>query len=219
VVVIIVKKLFNAEYKRTWDQMEEIADKKKKGLEEDYLLLVEHNPVYTIGRDGSKEDLLVTQDFLQEHDIECYNVNRGGKITFHGPGQLVGYPILNLQNFEKDILLYLKKIEESIIILLKKYGIKGKRKKDFPGVWINNKKICAVGIGINRWVTRHGFALNINTDLDYFNHINPCGFVDKKATSIYQETGKKYNLNRVMEEYLQIFREVFKIKKIVRKGV
>ncbi len=199
--------------------MEEIADKKKNGLNTDYLLLVEHNPVYTIGSDGSKKDLLVTEDFLQEHEIECYNVNRGGKITYHGPGQLVGYPILNLKNFDKDILIYLKKLEKSIVILLKKYGIIGKRKEDFPGVWINNKKICAVGIGINRWVTRHGFALNVNTDLDYFNHINPCGFADKKATSIYQEIGKEYKLNRVMEDYLQIFKEVFKIKKIERKGV
>jgi len=199
--------------------MEQIADRKKKGLKEDYLLLVEHNPVYTIGRDGSKKDLLVSEQFLQEHEIRCYNVNRGGKITFHGPGQLVGYPILDLNNHEKDILIYLKNIEGTIIKLLDEYGIEGTRKDKNPGVWIGNNKICAIGIGINRWVTRHGFALNVNTDLKYFNNINPCGFINKGVTSIYQETGKKLVLERVMEDYLQIFSEVFSIKQIKRKGV
>ncbi|MGM0438375.1 MAG: lipoyl(octanoyl) transferase LipB [Bacillota bacterium] len=218
-MVIIVEKIFKADYKKTWDYMENIADKKKNGLNEDYLLLVEHNPVYTIGRDGNKEDLLVSDQFLQEHDIRCYNVNRGGKITYHGPGQLVGYPILNLNNFEKDILIYLKNIEKSIIKLLDKYGIEGRRNKKMPGVWIGNDKICAIGIGINKWVTRHGFALNVNTDLNYFNNINPCGFVNKGVTSIYKETGNKLSLDWVMKDYLRIFSEVFNIKEIKGKGV
>ena len=216
---MIVNKIFNADYKKTWDLMEELAKSKKNGQKEDYLLLVEHNPVYTIGRDGSKKDLLVSDNFLQEHDIKCYNVNRGGKITYHGPGQLVGYPILDLNHFEKDILLYLKNIEETIIRLLANYDIQGTRQEDNPGVWIGDDKICAIGIGINRWVTRHGFALNVNTDLKFFNNINPCGFVDKGVTSIYNQTEQKLALDRVMEEYIQIFSEVFGIKQIKRKGV
>jgi lipoyl(octanoyl) transferase len=156
---------------------------------------------------------------LQEHDIKCYNVNRGGKITYHGPGQLVGYPILDLNHFGKDILLYLKNIEETIIRLLARYDIQGSRQEGNPGVWIGDEKICAIGIGINRWVTRHGFALNVNTDLNFFNNINPCGFVDKGVTSINKETENKLALDGVMEEYIQIFSEVFGIKQIKRKGV
>lgn len=212
---MIVKKMFSADYKKTWELMEDIASRKKQGQDQnDYLLLVEHTPVYTIGKDGSREDILVPEKFLQKLDIKCYDVNRGGKITFHGPGQLVGYPILDLRNYGRDLLLYLNKIEQSIIDLLSGYGIQSSRVDDKPGVWINDDKIAAVGIGASRWVTEHGFALNVTTDLDFFSFINPCGFVDKGVSSIEKVSGKSFELQEVMEDYIKVFSGLFKIKKI-----
>lgn len=212
---MIVKKMFSADYKKTWELMEDIASRKKQGQDQnDYLLLVEHTPVYTIGKDGSREDILVPEKFLQKLDIKCYDVNRGGKITFHGPGQLVGYPILDLRNYGRDLLLYLNKIEQSIIDLLDGYGIQSSRVDDKPGVWINDDKIAAVGIGASRWVTEHGFALNVTTDLDFFSFINPCGFVDKGVSSIEKVSGKSLKLQEVMEDYIKVFSGLFKIKKI-----
>lgn len=212
---MIVKKMFSADYKKTWELMEDIASRKKQGQDQnDYLLLVEHTPVYTIGKDGSREDILVPEKFLQKLDIKCYDVNRGGKITFHGPGQLVGYPILDLRNYGRDLLLYLNKIEQSIIDLLDGYGIQSSRVDGKPGVWINDDKIAAVGIGASRWVTEHGFALNVTTDLDFFSFINPCGFIDKGVSSIEKVSGKSLKLQEVMEDYIKVFSGLFKIKKI-----
>ncbi|MFW5855875.1 MAG: lipoyl(octanoyl) transferase LipB [Bacillota bacterium] len=212
---MIVKKMFSADYKKTWELMEDIASRKKQGQDQnDYLLLVEHTPVYTIGKDGSREDILVPEKFLQKLDIKCYDVNRGGKITFHGPGQLVGYPILDLRNYGRDLLLYLNNIEQSIIDLLSGYGIQSSRVDGKPGVWINDDKIAAVGIGASRWVTEHGFALNVTTDLDFFSFINPCGFIDKGVSSIEKVSGKSLKLQEVMEDYIKVFSGLFKIKKI-----
>ncbi len=163
-------------------------------LTNNYLLWVEHTPVITLGKSGKSEHLLLSKKQLEEKGIEYYTTNRGGDITFHGPGQIVGYPIFDLDNFFTDIHKYLRYLEETIILTLEEYDLKGARSKGETGVWLDvgtpfARKICAMGVKATRWVTMHGFALNINTDLSYFNHIIPCGIQGKKVTSLAKELG------------------------------
>ena len=180
-----------------------------------YLLFVEHPPVYTLGKSGNKENVLLGEDDLKAKSIQFFNTNRGGDITFHGPDQLVGYPILDLEKFYTDIGKYLRNLEEVIILTIAEYGIKGDRSSGETGVWIEpglmgrERKICAIGVRCSRWITMHGFALNVNTDLSYFNHIIPCGIVNKQVTSIEKELGYKLDMNEVKEKMKRNFEKVF----------
>jgi len=172
---------------------------------QNYLLWVEHSPVFTLGKSGKIEHLLVDKQALAEKGIEFYQTNRGGDITFHGPGQLVVYPIFDLDNFFTDIHKYLSFLEEAVIDTLKEYGLNGSRSQGETGVWLDvgtpfAKKICAMGVRASRWVTMHGLAFNINTDLSYFDHIVPCGIQGKGVTSLSKELGREISLEQVKEK-------------------
>lgn len=180
-----------------------------------YLLFVEHPPVYTLGKSGNKENVLLGEEELKQRNIQFFHTNRGGDITFHGAGQIVGYPILDLEKFGTDIGLYLRNLEEVIIGVLGEYGLRGERSKGETGVWLDpglpgrERKICAIGVRCSRWITMHGFALNVNTDLSYFNHIIPCGIVNKQVTSLSKELGREISLEDVKRSLLQQFSKVF----------
>lgn len=204
------------DYQQAWDKQEQIFSdtiaikikNRNKPEEEEltpnYLIFVEHPHVYTLGKSGKPENLLLDDDALKEKQATYYKINRGGDITYHGPGQIVGYPILDLDNFFTDIHLYLRTLEEAVILTLKDYGIVAGRYPGFTGVWLdadNNKarKICAMGVRCSRWVTMHGFAFNVNADLNYFKNIVPCGIDDKDVTSMQRELGVPVNLLEVKE--------------------
>ena len=179
-----------------------------------FLLFVEHKPVYTLGKSGDIQHLLLDQNGLKEKEIEFYKTNRGGDITFHGLGQIVGYPILDLDNFFTDIHKYLRFLEEIIIKTLAEYGLTATRSKGETGVWLDAetpfaRKICALGVRASRWVTMHGFALNVNTDLTYFEHIVPCGIKGKGVTSLKAELGKEISVNQVKEKLVKHFLDLF----------
>lgn len=180
-----------------------------------YLLFTEHPPVYTLGKSGKKENVLLNENELKEMDIQFFNTNRGGDITFHGPGQIVGYPIIDLEKFYTDIGKYLRNLEEVIIQTMAGYGLKGERSTGETGVWIEpgvrgrERKICAIGVRCSRWITMHGFAFNVNTDLSYFNHIIPCGIINKQVTSLEKELGYHADIEEVKEKLKKNFEEVF----------
>ncbi|MBS1601276.1 MAG: lipoyl(octanoyl) transferase LipB [Bacteroidetes bacterium] len=180
-----------------------------------YLLFVEHPPVYTLGKSGHMENVLIGAGQMEERGVQFFRSNRGGDITFHGPGQLVGYPILDLERFYTDIGRYLRNLEEVGIRVLADYGIAGGRSSGETGVWIGPdekgkaRKICAIGVRCSRWVTMHGFAFNVSTDLTYFGDIIPCGIADKEATSLEKELGRRVDLEEVKESWKKHFEEVF----------
>ena len=182
-----------------------------------YLLWVEHSPVFTIGKSGKQEHLLFDKEDLKQKEIEFYATNRGGDITFHGPGQIVGYPILDLDNFFTDIHKYLRLLEETVILTLQDYGIEGARTIGQTGVWLGAetpfaRKICALGVRASRWVTMHGFALNVNTDLSYFEGIIPCGIQGKGVTSMEKELGAKISIEEVKTKLKHHFSILFEAK-------
>jgi len=187
----------------------------KKTSTTNYLLFCEHPPVYTLGKSGHMENVLLTENEMEEKEIEFFKTNRGGDITFHGLQQIVGYPILDLENFFTDIGKYMRSLEEVIILTIGEYGIKGERSKGETGVWIQpgvlgkERKICAMGIRCSRWITMHGFALNVNTDLSYFDNIIPCGIVNKQVTSIEKELGFKVDFEEAKEKVKRNFEKVF----------
>ena len=201
------------DYKKVWDFQEELFNKtlsiKSKNKKEEtstktknHLIFCEHPHVYTLGKSGKHENLLVNEEYLKSRGASFYKTNRGGDITYHGPGQIVGYPIFDLDNFFHDIHKYLRLLEESVILTLKEYGIKGMRSDGETGVWLdvgkqNARKICALGVKASRWVSMHGFAFNINTDLSYFENIIPCGIVGKNVTSLEHEIGRKVDIEKV----------------------
>lgn len=186
-------------------------EKRKNEEIEDTLLIVEHNSVFTIGRSGNRNNILVTDEKLKKENIEVIDIDRGGDITYHGKGQLVGYPIINLKDHKLGVKDYVDRIEEVIIRTLKEeYGIFGTRDEINNGVWVNNKKITAVGFSVKRWITMHGFALNINTNLNHFKYIVPCGIVDREATSVEEQLSKKVDFNFAKEAIKKQFVEVFK---------
>ena len=180
-----------------------------------YLLFVEHPPVYTLGKSGKIENVLIDDRDREERGISFYHTNRGGDITFHGPGQIVGYPILDLEKFYTDIGRYLRELEEVIILTLSEYGINAGRSPGETGVWIDplvkgrERKICAMGVRCSRWITMHGFALNVNTGLEYFDHIIPCGIQNKKVTSLKEELGREISLMEVKQKLKRNFEKVF----------
>lgn len=208
-----------ASYMPVWKQQEElhqevIAAKLRGEDTGNYLLFVEHNHVYTLGKSGSEANMLINAIQLQAAHAEFVKVNRGGDITYHGPGQLVVYPIVDMANFGVGVKDYVDRLEEVVIRTVGEYGIKGERLEGATGVWIDAhtpkaRKICAIGIKCSRYVTMHGFALNVNTNLDYFNYINPCGFVDKGVTSIAKEVGHKVSMIEVKMVVRQYFEELF----------
>lgn len=208
-------------YQKAWDLQEELLQEnlrlKKEGSKETkhHLLLVEHPPVYTLGKSGKEEHVLISEEERQQRQIEFFRINRGGDITFHGPGQIVGYPILDLEKYYTDIGLYLRNLEEVIIRVMAEYGLEGTRSKGETGVWLDpeipgkERKICAMGVRCSRWITMHGFAFNVNTDLSYFNHIIPCGIQNKQVTSLEKELGHKMNFREVQDKLITKFAEVF----------
>ena len=210
-------------YKETWDYQEEllqqnITAKRAGNPASQRLIFVEHTPVYTLGKSGNEANLLIDEQQRAVKGVEYFHINRGGDITFHGPGQLVGYPILDLETFKTDLGWYLRSLEEVIILTLADYGIQGSRSKGETGVWIEPdvvgkaRKICAMGIRCSRWITMHGFALNVNTDLSYFNHIIPCGIQNKKVTSIKEELGHEVAMQEVKEKLKKNFEIVFDVE-------
>jgi lipoyl(octanoyl) transferase len=210
------------DYKICWDDQEEllnriVAEKRLKGVpsKKDYFLLVEHPPVYTLGKSGNPENLLIRDDFLKRIGATFYRIDRGGDITFHGPGQLVGYPILDLEYFHLGVREYIMKMETAIIQTIAAFGIEGSRKEGATGVWLDSsnlsssRKICAIGVRVSRYVTMHGFALNINTELKYFDYINPCGFTSSAVTSLQKELGHPVDMDQVKSILKLKFSEVF----------
>lgn len=183
-----------------------------------HLLFVEHPPVYTLGKSGSMNNVLLNEEGLKARGIDFFRTNRGGDITFHGPQQIVGYPILDLERFYTDIGKYLRSIEEVVIRTLAEYGVKGDRSIGETGVWIDpdikgkERKICAIGVRSSRWVTMHGFALNVNTDLNYFNFIIPCGIQHKQVTSLEKELGRKVDYEEAKETVKRNFEKVFDVE-------
>lgn len=183
-----------------------------------YLLFVEHPPVYTLGKSGKEEHVLISDEELEQKGIQYFKTNRGGDITFHGPQQIVGYPIIDLEKFYTDIGKYLRNLEEIIIMTLFEYGISAGRSKGETGVWLDpdipgkERKICAMGVRCSRWITMHGFAFNVNNDLSYFDHIIPCGIVNKKVTSLEFELGRKVDFEEVKEKVKNNFAKVFEVK-------
>ncbi|RMZ51296.1 lipoyl(octanoyl) transferase LipB [Flavobacteriaceae bacterium PRS1] len=224
------------DYKQTWDYQEElfksVIDIKIKNRRENtnlltpnYFLFVEHPHVYTLGKSGNLSNLLLNEAQLTEKGATFYKINRGGDITYHGPGQIVGYPILDLDNFFTDIHKYLRLLEEMIILTLAEYGLKAERSKGETGVWLDvgtpfARKICALGVRSSRWVTMHGFALNVNANLGYFDHIIPCGIRGKAVTSLNVELGKKeVNEVEVKEKLLKHFANLFEAKIVQKKQI
>ncbi|PTS91383.1 lipoyl(octanoyl) transferase [Pedobacter sp. HMWF019] len=201
------------DYQQAWDQQEEIFNQTvalKTANRTNHteietpnvLIFCEHPHVYTLGKSGLPENLLLDEKGLEEKQATYYKINRGGDITYHGPGQIVGYPILDLDNFFTDIHLYLRTLEEAVILTLKDYGVEAGRYPGYTGVWLDAdnekaRKICALGVRCSRWVTMHGFAFNVNTDLDYFKNIVPCGIDDKDVTSLKRELGRELDMEEV----------------------
>ncbi len=220
---IIFRDLGQMNYQAAWDLQETLLKEnvRRKSTTggalstEHYLLFVEHPPVYTLGKSGNKAHVLLSDEELETSQIEFFHTNRGGDITFHGPDQIVGYPILDLEKYYTDIGKYLRNLEEVMILTMAEYGIKGERSAGETGVWIDpdlpgrERKICAIGVRCSRWVTMHGFAFNVNTDLSYFNHIIPCGIVNKQVTSLQQELGRKLEMQEVKEKVKRNFEQVF----------
>lgn len=221
---MIFEDLENIEYKHAWDYQEKLfddaLDKKGKGIRPDsYLLFCEHSHVITVGKHGKLENLLFQEDFLKEKGVSLFQIDRGGDVTYHGPGQLVGYPIFDLESFDIGLRQYIHNLEEIIIRLLAGYGIMAERLEGAAGVWLDTaipartRKIAAIGVRSSRFVTMHGFALNVNTNLSYFSLINPCGFIDKGVTSMAQELGHPVDMEDVKLKVKALFEEVFTEKK------
>lgn len=217
---MIYQDLHTIEYGKAWNYQEELFDKAltqkaNKEQTENFLLFCEHPHVITIGKHGKTENLLYQESFLNQRGVSLFQIDRGGDVTYHGPGQLVGYPIFDLESFNIGLRQYIHNIEEIIIRLVAKYGIAAERLEGAAGVWIDTttpgrtRKIAAIGVRSSRFVTMHGFALNVNTDLNYFSLINPCGFVDKGVTSMEKELGYAPDMERIKQETKLLFEEVF----------
>lgn len=221
------------DYQEAWDYQEDLfgaivsqkITNRKQAADtqvqtENYLLFVEHPHVYTLGKSGKLENLLLDENGLKAREASFYKINRGGDITYHGPGQLVGYPILDLDNFFTDIHKYLRLLEEAIILTLADYGIEAGRIDGLTGVWLdhiqqkNPRKICAMGVKSSRWVTMHGFAFNLNTNLDYFKHIVPCGIDDKAVTSLHIELGQSVDEREAKEKVKKHLANLFQMELI-----
>jgi lipoyl(octanoyl) transferase len=225
---VIFKDLGILDYKACWDYQETLfnetvalkianrsAEPESQIATKNHLLFVEHPHVYTLGKSGDTSHLLINEHQLEEKEATYYKINRGGDITYHGPGQLVGYPILDLDHFFTDIHKYLRLLEETIILTLDEYGIKAGRSKGETGVWLDDdnvfkaRKICAMGVRCSRWVTMHGWGFNVNSNLDYFKNIVPCGIQDKAVTSLNKELGQDVDMTEIKEKLKKHFSTLF----------
>ncbi len=231
---VILQDLGEVDYAKAWDYQEKIfggllsekSDNRKKEEQDktvlqNYLLVCQHPHVYTLGKSGSEENLLINSLQLQEKKATFYKINRGGDITYHGPGQMVVYPIFDLDQFFTDIHKYLRFLEEAVILTLKEYGIESGRIDGSTGVWLDwdnprARKICAMGVRASRWVTMHGLAFNLNSDLSYFNNIVPCGITDKAVTSLHLELGKPVDEEEVQEKLIRHLQNLFEFE-IIKK--
>ena len=216
------------DYKQCWDFQEELfaeilavkssnRKENKTVSTKNHLIFCEHQHVYTLGKSGDEKNLLVNEDYLKSRGATFHKINRGGDITYHGPGQIVGYPILDLDNFFTDIHKYLRFLEEAVILTLKEYGLESERSPGETGVWLDvgtpkARKICALGVKSSRWVTMHGFAFNVNSDLSYFGNIIPCGITDKSVTSLQKELGMEVDMNEVRNKLKAHLVELFEME-------
>jgi lipoyl(octanoyl) transferase len=204
------------DYDKAWRLQKAIFDKRLKGEIDDVLLLLEHPNTYTLGKTAKREHLVGSEEYLKENNFSIYDIDRGGDITYHGPGQIVGYPIIDLNNWKKDTHLYLRSLEETIMLTCKDYGLDTERNEKYTGVWIKDRKIAAIGIKVSRWITMHGFAFNINTDLSHFNGIIPCGIRDKDVTSLKREFNKPFEISEVKILLVKHFGEIFRYDEVTR---
>lgn len=197
------------DYKEAWDLQKNIFERRTKSEINDTFFMLEHPHTYTLGKVAEKENLISNDAQLKELGISVYEIDRGGDITYHGPGQIVGYPIIKLSDWKEDTHEYLRGLEEIIMNVCSDYGLTTQRNPKYTGVWIDNRKIAAIGIKVSRWVTMHGFAFNINTDLNYFGGIIPCGIRDKEVTSLKNELGREVDINEVKENLTHKFLQFF----------
>jgi len=219
---IILQDIGTRHYKEAWDYQENLLQqgvqlKQKTEQPINYLLFTEHYPVYTLGKNGKAENILIDEEQRINKSVEYFHTNRGGDITFHGPEQLVGYPIFDLDQFKTDLGWYLRSLEEVIILTMAEYNLYGERSAGETGVWLDahekgkERKICAMGIRCSRWITMHGFAFNVNTDLSFFDYIIPCGIKDKRVTSLEKELGYKVSMDEVKQKITRNFEKVFDV--------
>ena len=203
------------DYQQAWDLQKDILNLKVDEKINDVLFLLEHPHTYTLGKVADKKNLLGSEDYLHENKISVFDIDRGGDITYHGPGQIVGYPIIDLKKWKQDTHKYLRSLEEVIIKTCAEYGLKGNRDPKYTGVWIEDRKIAAIGIKVSRWITMHGFAFNINTDLDFFSGIIPCGIADKGVTSLKNELNKTVDISEAKEKLRNNFKEIFEYDNMI----
>jgi len=203
-----------SEYSTAWDLQKAILQERVLGNVPDTILLAEHSHTYTIGKSGGDDHLLASEDELRDNNVAVFKIDRGGDITYHGPGQVVCYPIIDLNGYYNDVHRYMRDLEEVVIRTLREYGVEGSRDPEYTGVWVNGEKVCAIGVKISRWVTMHGFAFNVNTDLSYFGRIIPCGIFHKGVTSLSQLLGRTMDLADVKKKVALKFAEVFQTELI-----
>jgi len=197
------------EYSEAWELQRRLHCQRAEGKISDVLLLLEHPPTITIGKSGTLDNVLISREQLVQQGISLFFIDRGGDVTYHGPGQLVGYPIFDLRERGKDLHHYVHNIEEVILRTLKDFSINARRDESHPGVWVNGEEIAAIGLSMRRWVSMHGFALNVNTNLDHFSFINPCGFTDRRATSMSRHLDSEASMEAVKERLVFHFHDVF----------
>lgn len=207
------------DYQKAWDLQKEFFNQRMENKIDDSLLLLEHPHTFTLGKVADRKNLIWDEKQLKENQVKVYDIDRGGDITYHGPGQIVGYAIIDLRNWKPDTHAYLRGLEEVLIKVCDDYGLIAGRKEGLTGVWIEERKICAIGIKISRWITMHGFAFNVNTDLNLFNGIIPCGISDKAVTSLQNELGVQQNLNEVKQRIVKRFSEIFNYSQINQKSL
>ena len=200
------------DYKETLELQHRLVEKKHSDNLPEILLLVEHNPVITLGRSSHSENILLDKEQLEKLKVQLHYIERGGDVTYHGPGQLVVYPIFNLNFYKQDTHLFLRLLEEVIIKTVESYNLKAERVKGLTGVWVEGKKIASLGVAAKKWITFHGLALNVNTDLTYFDYINPCGMRDKKVTSLTSLLNRKIDIQKVKNKTVDFFACVFDLK-------
>jgi len=191
--------------------------KQSPGEPHAYVILLEHEPVLTLGRRSDSEEFRVPREYIERQGIEIHEIDRGGKITYHGPGQIVGYPIIPLLGERRDVHKYMRSLEQVILNTLAEYGIEARREPDFTGVWVGDEKVAAIGIGLTRWITFHGFALNVNTDLDAFKLITPCGIADRGVTSMKNLLGRDVDQQQVCERLIEAIQQEFQFESITRE--
>lgn len=201
-------------YRPVWELQQELQRKRIEQQIPDTLIFVEHTPVYTIGKNGTNLHVIASSDFLQLHGIDVVQVDRGGDVTYHGPGQLVGYPIFDLHQHKQSISWYMRSLEEVFIEVLKQYSLQGERSEGYTGVWIKDEKITALGVRISRWVTMHGFAFNVNTNLSHFGGIIPCGIFQYGVTSLQKAMNQSIDMEEVKQFVIKVFQKIFSFSEV-----